>query len=280
MKALKPVCIILLWAAPAAANQPPGPQMILGEIAILPVMMLLTSLGGGYAVMRERKLGPRHRGWMALAAVLTVFFSGMHEGFGLLVLLLFGILAAGRGARLLRWSFDSGPRPPEATAARLRGAGMSLLLIGVFTVGIGPAFMGWWPADSYVENDLKRMVALQMVQARKAPPSREGPQYQPLVLDERLWTLDEHRFPFLGPLVRHYGMEFRLHPGGRSYQFWAWPRNMPVFPYNFLTSLPSFYTDQTGQLRRIRVHWDEVRCPPDAPVYYRVTPDDANAGVR
>ena len=279
MKALRPVWIMLLWTVPALANQPPGPQMILGEIAILPVMMLLTFLGGGYAVMRERKLEPRHRGWLALLAVLTVLGSGMHEGFGVLVLLLFGALTAIRGLRLLRWGSDSGPRPAQATPARLRAAGTLLLLTGAFTAGLGLAFVGWWPRDFAVERDLKLLVALQMVQAQQARPSPEGPRYQPPVLEEGNWVLGERHLMYLRPLGQ-YGAEFRLGPGGRSYQVWAWPRNMPVFPYNFLTSMPSFYSDQTGQLRQIRVHWAGVRCPPDAPVYYRVTPDDVKAESR
>lgn len=280
MKALRPLWITLLWTMQAAANQPPGPQMMLGAIAVLPVMMMLTFLGGGYAVMRERKLGPRHRGWLALLAVLAVIGSGMHEGYGMMVLFLFGVLVVGRGARLLQWGFDRGARPPQATPARLRGAGIALVLVGAFTAGLGVAFVGWWPPDFYVEANLKRMLALQMVQAQQAQASPEGVRYQPLVLAEGRWTLDEHSFAYLGPLVRTYAMEFRLGPEGRSYQVWAWPRTMPMFPYNFLTSLPSFYSDQTGQLRQIRVHWAGVRCPSDAPVYYRVTPNDVNAGSR
>ena len=48
-------CLLALGAPGLAlANQPPGPHTLLGEVSILPVMMLLTLLGGGYALGRLR----------------------------------------------------------------------------------------------------------------------------------------------------------------------------------------------------------------------------------
>ncbi len=44
---------ILMGVKPAFANQPPGPMVSLPMILILPVMILLTLIGGGYGIRRR-----------------------------------------------------------------------------------------------------------------------------------------------------------------------------------------------------------------------------------
>jgi hypothetical protein len=146
-------------------------------------------------------------------------------------------------------------------------AGLLTCLTAVALVGLNFAFVGWWPDDNYMERDLKRAVALELVKANEQKASAGAALYRPpefRIADSRM-----------GMRSWYFEHEFKLGPGGKSFQLWVWPKRMPFFPYNYLVTLPSFYADQTGQLRMIRVHKNGQRCPPDAPVYYRVRPEDA-----
>ena len=64
-----------------------GPMVSLPEIALLPIMALLTWLGGGSRI--RHAAGRRRRGFL-IGAIAMILFSGMHEGFGWIVAMLFG----------------------------------------------------------------------------------------------------------------------------------------------------------------------------------------------
>jgi len=255
----------LAWTRPAWANQPPGPQMFLSEILILPLMMLLTALGGGYAVMRAANI--KRRRWLIAVVVVAILLTGINEGLSAMLMLVFGPYALVRGVRLLVWGAKA-LHPPEkrstylahASPARLLTASLLTCLMAIALVGMNFAFVGWWPGEYYLEQRIKQVIALELVNANKQQAG------------DAVYQLPELRMA--GTV---YDQEFKLGPGGKSFQAWVWPKRMPFFPYNYLVTLPSFYADQTGQLRMIRVHNPGQRCPPDAPVYYRVHPEDAQA---
>ena len=50
--------LVLLLAQAAEANQPPGPHLLLAEVALLPLVLLLSGIGGAYAVLRARTAFP------------------------------------------------------------------------------------------------------------------------------------------------------------------------------------------------------------------------------
>lgn len=301
----------LAWTTPAWANQPPGPQMALAEILILPLMMLLTALGGGYAVMRAA--GIKRRRWLIAVAVVAIFLTGINEGLSAMLMLVFGPCALVRGVILAVWGARA-LRPPEkraphlahASPARLLTAGLLTCLTAVALVGLNFAFVGWWYPEGGFEEDLKRLVAYELVRAKDHKDVQGQPQYEAPHLLYPIWSastgfsvIPQPQYealhppaPVTGPsylAVGEMGLpslrdkgagphrfvtEFRLGPGARSFQVWIWPERFPFFPYNYLVTLPSFYGDETGQLRMIRVHKRGQRCPPDAPVYYRVRPED------
>lgn len=66
--------------------------------------------------------------------------------------------------------------------------------------------------------------------------------------------------------------EFVLGPDGTTFTLRMWPASLPPWPYRLLVSEASFYADQTGQLRAIRVNEPGVRCPADAPVVATIEP--------
>jgi hypothetical protein len=48
----------------------------------------------------------------------------------------------------------------------------------------------------------------------------------------------------------------------------------PMFPYNYLTTQPSYRADSSGQIRMAAVHDRKTACPPDAPVVARVSEEE------
>ena len=95
----------LLLPGVALANQPPAFQLAMSTLIALPMMMVLTLLGGGYAVMRERENGPRR--WTLLpgflAALVAIVFAATHESAAVMVLFVFTLIAVARGCMMLWW---------------------------------------------------------------------------------------------------------------------------------------------------------------------------------
>jgi len=56
----------------------------------------------------------------------------------------------------------------------------------------------------------------------------------------------------------------------QSFAVYLLPKQLPFFPFNYLTSQPSYRGDQTGRIRMIRVNRKDHLCPDDAPVVMRV----------
>ncbi len=277
--------LMLLCAVPAWANNPPSPPMLLVEILVLPLMMLFTAAGGGYAIMRARG-SQSWRGYPYLAAVAIVL-SGMHEAYGMSLFIIFGTVALGRAAQLGYWGLRSLPapekRPPylaRAAPGRLIASSLVTTAVTVFLAGLGFSAIGWRPDAYYAEHSLKRLVAYQLAVGKEHQDANGNPQYEPASEDPdnpRLLIFENLRTG--GSFATDFRISFRISPDGRSFQAWVWPTRMPFFPYNYMVTLPSYYADQTGQIRMIRVHHAGQRCPPDAPVYYDSRPEDLRAAV-
>ena len=185
----------LAWTSPAWANQPPGPQMLLAEVLILPLMMLLTLLGGGYAVMRA--LGVKRRRWLIALAVLAILLTGIQEGLGaLLMLLVFGPWALVRGIRLVVWGVKA-MRPPARRAAhlvhasprRLMAAGLLTCFTAVAMVNLSLAFFNWLPPESYkVEGTFKRLVAYEVASGKTTRMRRGSRNTKRPTMMKARWT--------------------------------------------------------------------------------------------
>ncbi len=173
----------------------------------------------------------------------------------------------------------------HASPLRLITAGLMTCLVAIALTGVSFAFVGWWPSEYGTERDLKRLVAYELEKAKERQGSIGSPQFEAPTREEHLGelTIGDVRLPDLAqqkqPSSRwatghFFGIEFKLGPGAQSFQVWVWPPRMPFFPYNYLVSLPSFYADESGQIRMVRMHRQGQRCPPNATVYYRVRPED------
>lgn len=276
MKTVLALALFLVFGVvrPALANQPPGPHVMLSEVFILPVMIVLSLFGGAYAVLAT--LYPKRRTvarW--LGAILAILLSGVHEGFGLLVALIFGIIALERGLRMIGWGQRVRPTEinPEHLAKanrwRLVPAGVLLVVVTLFLMGMAVAFVGYWPSFRAAEGErrLRAFVAIQRAYAR-LEKSRTGS-----VRFRRLRPGDDEEYFF-----RYVRVEYGADE--KSFTAYVLPGHFPFFPYNYLTSQPCYRGDESGQIRMIYVHRREERCPADAPVVFRVADLDLQEMLR
>src|SRR5712691_2849074 len=186
------VVVAVLIATPAYANNPPAPPMFLGDVLVLPVMMLMTAFAGGYAIRRRLHEGSRGgRIWEIVAAVALILFAGMNEGYGFFILLIFAGIAAVRAIQLIVWAIQSrkADRPSHlegASTARLAIAGALLLPISIAFAGLAPAFIQVWaPRNEGRVAALKKYVALQMAIAspRGGPLLAQQEKYERDLID-------------------------------------------------------------------------------------------------
>jgi hypothetical protein len=297
--------LILSWTIPAWANNAPGPMELLPTTLILPLMAAFTAIGGGYTAMRAQGIKRR----MVLAffvGLVANVFCMTHEGLGAVGALVFGSIAIVRAAKLIAWGrvprrepappappeppvpsalfpYEIPPpqpppqprRPPLPPPGRLIAAGRALAVVTVALAGmsISAVPMGSPHNDSTgrLEATIKAIVAHELALGRQHRDDRGTAHYD---------TPSK-------PLTRWGGRgEFKLGPGGKSFQVWVWPTRFPLFPFNYLGTydyqdesfayrhgLPSLYADESGQIRMIAVNRTGQRCPADAPVYFRVPQD-------
>jgi hypothetical protein len=263
---------VLLTAGPAAANQPPGPQLLAAELLMLPLMIALSLAGGAYAVLHA--LQPRRKGRTVLtaaAAALAILFSATTGGIAVIVAGIFAALALQRGVQMVWWGLrarSADPRPAhlaQASPRRLLPAGVALILLTTFLLGMAVAFAAYWPVgEERRQKAFREFVAHQIAVGRQEqaktgrvgypPIEREGPR--------------EARCPI--PLPAGARVEFS--PDGTGFTALLPPKSpFPFFPYNYLTSQPSFRADGSGEIRMLEVHDRETVCPPEAPVVARVS---------
>jgi uncharacterized membrane protein HdeD (DUF308 family) len=267
----------LLVPGVALANQPPAFQLAMATLIALPLMMVLTLLGGGYAVMREREKGPRR--WTLLpgflAALVAIVFAATHESAAVMVLFVFTLIAVARGCMMLWWGLrlrgGGGIRK-----YRLMAGGPCMVFGSIVLFAFSASFHAWRPNVAEVEEELQKLVAYQQVVAEQNRAQHTVPLYeQPTKGDDELrfegWTANLRPVGIGGSATgsRQFETEFLLGPGGDSFEVRIWPRRIPLGQ-----SLPSFYADETGELRMVRVRHANERCPENAPVYYKVTETD------
>ncbi|MGD8381486.1 MAG: hypothetical protein PVJ11_05015 [Syntrophobacterales bacterium] len=270
--------ISLLSASPAVANNPPGPHIMLAEISILPIMIFLSLAGGAYAVL-ARLAGKQSysvKFFAVAGAVLAIFFSGMSEGLGALVALIFMCIAVFRGFCMLNWGFVSlrSTKKPEhlvnAKPYRLIPSGVLLVCVSFFLGGMGAAFVAYWP--NYVKEDSSKVETLRQLAA-----------YHLAYAEVEQTVSGQMRFPNLNEDYRVFGSysgdrsKFRsdYSEDGKHFTIYMLPwHRFPFFPYNYLTSQPSYRADETGQIRMAHVHKGDQICPADAPVVMKVGNED------
>jgi len=257
----------------AWANNPPSPQMMAAEFLILPLMILLTALSGGYALFKKRRYLWL---WMILAP-LSLLFSLVHGGISALVMLVLTAVGITRGMTLLRWGLQArqSPRPRELANARPRRllvAGTLLLILSPALGSLNWIFLGFFPYESTAEN-LREILSMQAeyAQAHRTPAGQ--PRYDTLELEGGHLKLSHMPYPLFHHRKRdfQYTALAKQAPDGSTFQIWIMPTRFPIFPYNLLSPMPTYYTDQSGNLRMVKTVWANQKCPEDAPIFDKVS---------
>jgi len=152
----------------------------------------------------------------------------------------------------------------KANPWRLIPAGLSLVVLSLFLGSLMIAFFHYFPRVSSGTERLKKFVTYQLALAR-LEQARTGQ-----VRFRRTDKLDLGEMGCGDSL--HPGTRVEHDPGETHFTVLMFPKErFPFFPYNYLTSQPTYRSDETGKIRMVHVHHQDVVCPPDAPVVMLVT---------
>jgi len=145
------------------------------------------------------------------------------------------------------------------------------VMITLFLMGQAFAFVGYWPSYAGRERfqQFQRFVAHQMAHAERQESQSGIRQYR------RMAGEDLRQSPFYAPASPSFRIDYG--PGERSFTAYLVPGRFPFFPYNYLTSQPSYRADQSGQIRMVNVRWKDALCPPDAPIVMTIGQEEIKA---
>jgi hypothetical protein len=253
----------------AMANNPPSGQTFLSVIAILTLMIIFSMIGGAYEVLKRLEPDTSSKALPILGIAMAIIFSMAHEGFAALVTVIFGIIAIVRGIQMLGWGLGAlarGAKPVYLDAARpwrLIASSVFLMTLTVFLVGFSLVFHGSVVKEyKYrgMEEALKEFVAHQIVYAhgKKAKTGRSR-------FDEAAQDVYLRAYP---------NSRVEYSPDGNHFTVVLPPEDVPFFPYNYMTAVPSYRADETGQIRMIRAKRKGQLCPVDAPVIMKINVQD------
>ena len=267
--------MFLFSVEPAHANNPPGPQEFLLTFMIPLVIVIITTLGGGYDILRrikEDKKQPQLQSFLNLPStviviIVSLFFSIVYFGFVVIFAFMSGIWALQRVYVLYRWgrvAKSADNRPAYLAGAnpfRLFGAAGALFVATLILLS-GISFFGYYTAmtpmidrESYT---LKDVVAREMAKIRFPEDAKKS---------------GESKLGY--NLIKEKRLLIERDPGGKKFTVYLLP------PYaNFLARGPSYRADETGKIRKINVSSKDKRCPPDAPVYDEIEESDIEAAQR
>jgi hypothetical protein len=274
---------LLSLSESALANVPPSPQSLLALISILPIMIFLTLVGGGYAILRrhtqmllqkgKKPFLPRSRLLKIGGAILLIFISLPVDGPIALVGLLFGVVALVRGIQMVRWALHSLSRRETplylegANPVRLIPAGFILILAALFLAGMPIAYIGYSAfsmSTATVDKLVKDLAAYQIAYSR----------HNTIQPEESILIFGQKQRPWkLTRLQRNYEIKLDSAQQNRGFTIHLTPTRFPLFPYNYCTSRPSYLVDHAGDIRMVYVH-QKTPCPSDAPVVMKLGNDE------
>ncbi|MGD9079470.1 MAG: hypothetical protein PVG96_09020 [Desulfobacterales bacterium] len=259
----------------AIANNPPSGQTFLSMISILPLMIIFSMIGGAYEVLKRLKPKKLSKVLRISGIAVAILFSMAHEGFAVLVTFIFGIIAIVRGFRMLGWGLGAMARdekPAHLTAARpwrLISCSVSLIVFTLFLAGFSVVFLS--PLHNEykyheMERAIKKFVIHQISYTHKHKTATGQSRFDEGAQDKYFKAFPNTRVEYS--------------PDGNHFTVVMPPDFLPIFPYNYLTAVPSYRADETGQIRMIRVKKKDQLCPIDAPVIMRIEVQDLEKEMR
>ncbi|HPQ70519.1 MAG TPA: DUF308 domain-containing protein [bacterium] len=259
-----------LLPAVAEANSPLACQTTLMLTLILPLMLLVTTLSGGYALMKKAKKKPK-RWQYVLASALFIFLAIITESIAFLIITGFCLIVLVRGAFLVVSAIKArrhADEPPwnEARPWRLLlGALVLFAAVGLLARMYG-SFLGEhhrMTNELKAYHDLETFLSCQFDYQRK----NDGELFTDLQDCNGLMPLEHGGVTGLFSRIidDHYQIDFQLAEDRRTFTIRVIPGEFASPPLTFMARHSSFYADQTGQIRKIEVT-EPKPCPPDAPV--------------
>ena len=266
---------VLFSTGSAMANNPPSGQTFLSMISILPLMIIFSMIGGAYAVLKRLKPDKSSKVLPIIGIAVAIIFSMVHEGFAALVTIIFGMIAIIRGVQMLAWGLGAltrRQRPAHLSVARpwrLLACSVFLIVAMVFLAGLSFVFQSTLHSEykyRAMESELKEFVRYQIAYAlaQKAQTGRSR-------FDRSAQDLYLKAFP---------NTRVEYSADGNQFTVVIPPDFLPVFPYNYLTAVPSYRADETGQIRMIRAKRKGQVCPADAPVIMKIDVQDLQKELR
>ncbi len=267
------IAVILMLGAPqpALANMPPAPAQGMLAVVLIPLIMIMLSLvGGGYVVLN--RLGKKESPSKVVIGIVGAILASLLFGFlgNFLAGLYFGINALQRGFKMISWglrarvSRETPEHLKQANRWRLIPAGVLLIPVTLLLMGMPLASMNEPVVRYFLARIVPEFVAYQLAYA-EFTETRTG--------DRRFHTIqrDDPEFcDFFRRACRGSQIDVEYGTDGKSFTVYVVPdHKFQFFPYNYLTSHPSFRADETGQIRMMYVR-NRERCPPDAPVVMKV----------
>ena len=266
---------VFFFTGTAMANNPPSGQTFLSMISILPLMIIFSMIGGAYTVLKRLAPDKSSKVLPITGIALAIIFSMVHEGFAALVTLIFGIIAIVRGFQMLGWGLGALARkekPAYLSAARplrLITSSVFLIVITVFLVGLSLVFHGSLIKEykyKDMEAALKEFVIHQIAYAHEKNAKTGRSRFDKAAQDVYLKNYPNTRVEYS--------------PDGNHFTVVIPPEDVPFFPYNHMTAVPSYRADETGQIRMIRAKRKGQLCPVDAPVIMKIEVQDLKKEMR
>lgn len=268
---------IFLFPGYCSANQPPAPQSLIGEMLIIPVTILMILIGGGFAVYHAKRNKKVSKIKIIGVWFFTLLFSMMHEGLLFITTIILAIFSFVWSGRMILWGVNSAdPRKVEKTPY-LKNANTTRLIIGggliipaiVLLLIASWAFIGWYASvnQSLVEAKIEKYLRLQLEQGAQTQKETGTLFFQQPEIETRdVIKLNGESFHFGWG---DWAVEYVHGEDGGTFQLFVWAERFPIPPFNFFTWTTSYYADQTGKIRGIRVNSPQ-RCPADAPILMEV----------
>jgi hypothetical protein len=266
---------VFLFSGTAMANNPPSGQTFLSMVSILPLMIIFSMIGGAYEVIKRLKPDKSSKVLPIIGIALAILFSMAHEGFAALVTIIFGFIAIVRSFRMLGWGLGAltrGEKPAHLKAARpwrLISSSVFLIAFTLFLAGFSVVFLS--PLHSEfkyhrMERALKEFVIHQIAYAHEHKTAAGQSRFDEAAQDNYFKAFPNTRVEYS--------------PDGNHFTVVMPPDFLPIFPYNYLTAVPAYRADETGQIRMMRVKRKDQLCPIDAPVIMKIEVQDLDKEMR
>ena len=256
---------ILLFAMPTMASFHTEPfivnSLMLSEILFLVSITCLTAVGGGYKILETRKkiLSAISLG---IFMALVLYFSLVDISIMMLIIICFSVYALARAVRMIKWGLSARrPNPPEylesAQPRRLFIVSVLLIISTVilcsFSVAAFQRGILYRLRTPYTVKVIYPFLCYELAYGELQKEETGKTRFDPLIVSTPLLNVS---------------VEVEFSEDLDAFTLYLAPNTLiPIWPYNYIFTIPVYRADETGEIRITYVTDISQRCPEDAPVY-------------